>query len=342
MESNLWKALNDLPTLSELAILALYGEAISYPYIKIIRSTSESGETQNMLDLGPLHQKVSTHIQNIIANPSNLLCENPSSITACLDGDEWQHPNIFKSIRDLGLPYLKELLIAFFTGADETWTRFTSEFAPGGLIDAATTEEQNLAWMPATNDENEGALGSFCKLIRQQPQFTMQGYNGLAMFFRNNTQLFMEAKFTKDEDYKFLHKLARETGGGEQAWRQAGVDHRDDKQHHLLEKRKKRQDQAQKNAERIAGIAIILDKEIVSNLKGNSLMDQIKIFKEAGAPNLQQIPKLANDKRQALVDAVELYEKGVWMTGSGRAEDWESESEEFCFEDIDNNISDSD
>ena len=168
----------------------------------------------------------------------------------------------------------------------------------------------------------------------------MQGYNGLAMFFRNNTQLFMEAKFTKDEDYKFLHKLARETGSGEQAWRQAGVDHRDDKQHRLLEKQKKRQDQAQKNAEQIAGIAIILDKEIVSNLKGNSLMDQIKIFKEAGAPNLQQIPKLANDKRQALVDAVELYEKGVWVTG--RAEDWESESEEFCFEDIDNNISDTD
>jgi len=98
-----------------------------------------------MLDLGPLHQKVSTHIQNIIANPSNLLCENPSSVTASLEGDEWQHPNIFKSIRDLGLPYLKELLIAFFTAADETWTHFTSEFAPGGLIDVATTEEQNLA-----------------------------------------------------------------------------------------------------------------------------------------------------------------------------------------------------
>jgi hypothetical protein len=53
------------------------------------------------------------------------------------------------------------------------------------------------------------------------------------------------------------------------------VDHRDDKQHRLLEKRKRRQEQAQKNAERIAGIAIILDKEIVSNLKGNHLLDQI-------------------------------------------------------------------
>jgi hypothetical protein len=180
MESNLWKALHDPATLSELAILALYGEAVSYPYVKAIRSTSESGEIQNMLDLGPLHQKVSTHIKAILANPSSLLCESPSSITASFggeSGDEWQHSEIFKSINDLSLPHLEELLIAFFTGADETWTRFTSEFAPGGLIDAATTEERELAWMPSTNDENEGALGSFRKLIRQQPQLTMQAYN---------------------------------------------------------------------------------------------------------------------------------------------------------------------
>ena len=340
MESNLWKALHDSATLSELAILALYGEAVSYPYIKAIRSMTDSGEQQNMLNLGPLHKKVSTHIKAIITNPSILLCENPLSSIALLEGDKWQHPDIFKSIKDLDLPYLKELLVAFFTGADETWTRFTSEFSPGGLIDTATTEERDLAWMPATNDENEGALGSFRKLIRQQPQLTIQGYNGLAMFFHNNTQLFMEAKFTTDEDYKFLHKLARETGSGEQAWRQAGVDHCDDKQHRLLEKRKKRQDQAQKTAERIAGIAIILDKEIVSNLKGNSLMDQLKIFKEAGAPNLGSIPKLANDKRQALVDAVKLYEEGLWIID--RAEDWESDGEEFGFEDIDNTTSDTD
>jgi len=341
MESNLWKALHDPATLSELAILALYGETVSYPYVKAIRSTSESGEKQNMLDLRPLHQKVSSHIQAIIANPFNLLCENPSSDIASLEGDEWQHPDIFKSIKGLDLPYLEELLVAFFIGADETWSRFISEFAPGGLIDAATTEERDLAWMPATNDENEGALGSFRKLIRQQPQLTMQAYNGLTMFFRNNTQLFMEAKFTTEEDYKFLHKLARETGSGEQAWRKAGVDHRDDKQHRLLEKRKKRQEQAQKNAERIAGIAIILDKQIVSNLKGNHLLDQIKIFRETGAPNLRgSIPKLANQKRQALVDAVKLYEEGSWVID--KADDWESDGEDFGFEDIDTSNTESD
>jgi len=89
MESNLWKALHNPAILSELAILALYGKAISYPYVKAICSTSKSGEKQNMLDLGPLHQKISTHIRAIIGNPSNLLCENPSSNIASLEGNEW-------------------------------------------------------------------------------------------------------------------------------------------------------------------------------------------------------------------------------------------------------------
>ena len=106
-----------------------------------------------------------------------------------------------------------------------------------------------------------------------------------------------------------------------------------------MRKEKKAQEKAQKNAERIAGrgFSIILDKNIVSGLKENSLLDQIKIFKEAGAPNLQSaLPKLAKDKRQALVDAVELYEKRVWTTGTDKDEDWEeSESaEEFNFEGI--------
>ena len=171
----------------------------------------------------------------------------------------------------------------------------------------------------------------------------MQAYNGLTMFFCNNTQLFMEAKFTTEEDYRFLHKLLREIGSGEQAWQKAGVNHYDDRQHHLIEKRKKAQEKAQKfkNAERIAGISIILDKNIVSGLKGNSLLDQIKVFKEAGAPNLQSaLPKLAKDKRQALVDAVELYEKGVWATD--KDEDWEeSGAEEFNFEGIGDSDSES-
>ncbi len=99
----------------------------------------------------------------------------------------------------------------------------------------------------------------------------------------------------------------------------------------MFEKWKKRQEQAQKNAEQIARITIILDGEIVSNLKGNHLLDQIKVFKEASASNLYgSILKLTNDKKQTLVDAVKLYEEDLWVID--KAENWESDSEDFGFD----------
>ena len=68
-----------------------------------------------------------------------------------------------------GLPHLKDLLVQFFKDACETWKRFTTEFTPGGVIDEATDLQKELAWIPATNDVNEGILGSY----RQFASFTL-------------------------------------------------------------------------------------------------------------------------------------------------------------------------
>src|SRR3954447_11036484 len=56
MEQNLWNALNCKATLTELAVLALYAQAISHPYMRAVRGPAN--EQVNMLDLGPLHHKV--------------------------------------------------------------------------------------------------------------------------------------------------------------------------------------------------------------------------------------------------------------------------------------------
>ncbi len=213
METNLWNALHCSSTTTELAVLAIYAEAISYPYMKAIRTSSD----KNMLNLGPLHTRVHDHMRKIIDNPNILVGADASFKTATLDGEEWQNPAVVQKILEIipMLPHFHNLFLAFFEGAAETWIRFTSEFAPGGLIDEATAEERELAWMPATNDENEGALGSFRVLMRQQPQLTLLNHNALAMYFRNNTQAFMAAKFTEEEDFHYLHRLAREANGEE-------------------------------------------------------------------------------------------------------------------------------
>ena len=165
MEQNLWNALHCEATLAEFAVLAIYAESVSYPYMKSIRTSRD--KDQNMLDLGPLHHRVHKHMQKIIDNPDILIGASSSHLTASLDGDEWQNSTVVSKVLEIAqkLSYFKDLLVAFFTGAANTWERFTSEFAEGGLIDEATAEERDLAWLPASNDENEGALGSFRQLM---------------------------------------------------------------------------------------------------------------------------------------------------------------------------------
>ena len=84
--------------------------------------------------------------------------------------------------------------------------------------------------MPATNDENEGALGSFRVLMRRQPQLTLLNHNALAMYFRNNTQAFMAAKFKEEEDFHYLHRLAREANGEERKRRKELIEFHDKRQ----------------------------------------------------------------------------------------------------------------
>ncbi|KAF8812144.1 hypothetical protein BYT27DRAFT_7207980 [Phlegmacium glaucopus] len=267
---------------------------------------TSSDKDQNMLDLGPLHSSVYDHMQKIIENPDILIGKdlNPSESykMATLDGEKWQNTAVVNKILDLipTLPHFCDLLIAFFKGAAETWEHFTSEFAPGGLIDEATAEERELAWMPATNDENEGFLGSFRHIMRYQPQLTLLSHNALAMFFCNNTQAFMAAKFTEEEDYRYLHKLAWEANGEER-------------------------------------------KEKIPSFKGLALKDQLKLFKNAGAPNLKQgaLPTKVGDIHKALIDAIDLHTKGTWKLVPDEDSDTEDtdyeeeeEEEEEDWEDI--------
>ena len=232
-----------------------------------------------------------------------------------MDGEPWESPKVVAEIQRMApkLPHLKPLLVAFFRGGSETWKRFTSEFAPGGLIDEATAEEKALAWMPATNDVNEGALGSFRVLMRRQPQLTLLQYNAQAMFYHNNTQAFMEKNF-QDEDYKFIHKMARESRGEERKRREELVQHAEAKVAKKADDAKKRKAQAAAVAQKIAGIKLILDKEQVVKLKGQALKDHLRAFQAAGAPNLKGITQSSkvNIIREGLQKAVGLYLTGDW------------------------------
>ena len=286
MEKNLWNALHCTATLTELAVLALYGQSISHPYMAKIRSGQK-----NMLDMGPFHEKVHKHMMDIIRRPEILIGNDVSHETGALDGFLWNSPDVITAIHDMKskLPHLKGLLVTFFKGAVKGWKRFTSEFIPGGLIDEATMEEKDLAWLPTTNDVNEGALGSFRVLIRKQPQLTVLHYNAQALFHHNETQAFMSEKFGTEDDYKFLHQEARKMQGVDKKRKHEIIEHAEARVAQKLETKKVNQAKKEKNAAKIASIELIMDREAVVKLTGEKLRDHFSAFKAAGAPNMIKI-----------------------------------------------------
>ncbi|TFK17392.1 hypothetical protein FA15DRAFT_710848 [Coprinopsis marcescibilis] len=212
MEQNFWNALHYKATLTELVALALYSQSFSHPYMHSI--CAEASHKTNMLDLGPLHHKFHDFILYVISQPL-LVLNSTDYTTATADGQPWQSEETINKIQELAptLPNLKALFLAGLQGTEETWSHFISEFAPGGLIDEATQEEHDLAWLAPTNDVNEGALGSFCLMMQRQPQLSLLGYNSQRMYFHNETAEFMQKFFVELEDHLFLHKAAQEAMG---------------------------------------------------------------------------------------------------------------------------------
>ena len=88
------------------------------------------------------------------------------------------------------------------------------------------------------------------------------------MFFRNNTQAFMAAKFTEKEDFEYLHKLGKGTEGIERQRQLDITDFWDKRQADKTARKKARDVAAQATKERLAKLEVILDKGLILNTKG--------------------------------------------------------------------------
>jgi hypothetical protein len=212
MESNVFHAIQDSPTLTELAVLALYGQAISILYARQVRG--EGTMQKNLLDQGPFHEEVKAHCRAIINDPNLLISSDIPYTRATLDKEPWEHPEAVAAIRDFpdSFPYLREAIVAFFEGALEVWGRFTAEFKSGGLIARASAEQRKRAWMRCTNDDNEGALRALRVHMRLAPSMTLDQHNAWMMYSINNTEAWAEERLTS-EDAWFIRAVAREREG---------------------------------------------------------------------------------------------------------------------------------
>ncbi|KZT21212.1 hypothetical protein NEOLEDRAFT_1158276 [Neolentinus lepideus HHB14362 ss-1] len=206
MESNLYMALHNIPTITELCVLALYAQAVGHPYIQYVHDGSK-----NILDLGKLHARVKNLCQVLIANPDLLLAADASWSTGTLDGKPWHCPNVFYVIQALkpSLPHLSGALVAFFTGALETWECFTAEFNSDGNIARLSQHQREAAFMPTTNDANEGSLGSMRQQFLHHSRLSLHAFNARHMWKVNNTKGWMTRNATSDVQ-AFMMQKARE------------------------------------------------------------------------------------------------------------------------------------
>ncbi|KAJ8454145.1 hypothetical protein ONZ45_g19419 [Pleurotus djamor] len=280
LEENLVRALQDPPTLTELCILGLYMLAVTFPYMRAVRGPGN--EHLNGLDLGPLHVKVRAHVQKIIDSPLLLLGTSISYIDATLDGNEWEDEEGLRAIQKqiVNLPFVKPLLIKFFQGALATWIRFSSEYAPGGLIDGTSQDERTIAWMPATNDANEGALGALRRHLREKPLVSIHQYNAIAMFRSNNTAEWMEEHLT-DEDHTFLMKQARliDQSKLEVSRKRKQVYHDDTTARAGEEKERAKRQRVQDESDRIAKIVLIDVAQVNDKLKVPAINEQLDLLR---------------------------------------------------------------
>jgi hypothetical protein len=176
IEKNFANTLKDVPTITELCVLALYNVTVSRPFMQHVRTHD------NLLDLESFFKNKECFLDNIISHPEIWISPEYSHEAAALDGNEWdEHSStVIQAVREMSshLCDLKDAIIAFVQGARKTFVeRFSEEFKDGGDIDKLTQEERDSLFFSSTNDANEGALGSWRGDTKKRPAQTLHKFN---------------------------------------------------------------------------------------------------------------------------------------------------------------------
>ncbi|KAF7318204.1 hypothetical protein HMN09_00328700 [Mycena chlorophos] len=184
MEQNLYNALHCPETLQELAVFALINQAVNAPYA----SATRGGTTTSHLELGPLHNQLKSHLQKIQRNPELLFGPSATYETATLDGQPWERPEVIYRIQSVapGMPHLAGLIVSWCEHTLPKWDEFTTEFVENGPIAVLSEEERRLAWMRASNCENEGQLGLSKRELQANPTLTLDIFNARLMHRKND------------------------------------------------------------------------------------------------------------------------------------------------------------
>jgi hypothetical protein len=199
LELNIIKGLKCPSTLTEIVVLALYAIAVSYPYMRVARGLV-NGVRPNALDLGPWHANVIHFCESVAENVDLLLAPGASFKTGSLDGQPWEHADVFYVIQRManGLPNLRGCLKAFMTGAADTWKRFGEEYQGDGIIARLSAAAHAMIYVNPTTDHNEGALGRLRRAMREFVRLSLTMHNAKSKYSVNGTRDFLRSAAVTD------------------------------------------------------------------------------------------------------------------------------------------------
>jgi hypothetical protein len=312
LELNLYNALHDPPTLTELAVLALRSQAIGRPYLGYVRNIGYGA-----VHMGPFHERVKAHIKALIDNPDLLLGSEANSASGSLLGEPWDRPDIIYCILQMvpNLPNLKIVLVEFLQGELDAWDRFTTEWAPGSSIAKATEEQLAKVSLKATNDGAEGDLGQ-ARVWTRDGYVDDDGRNARIMWGKNDVESFSQAVVHGNEqleNYVTATAREREQSGVARQQQLSNADHlKTTAAEHLLKDQERNRLQAEEIS-RLKGIDLEYnveafdDKKTWLNAKLDEQIDKWRSIQGKDVVPAKTTAKNRALKVQAITQAIERY-----------------------------------
>jgi hypothetical protein len=156
IELNIYRALQDGPTLTELAVLALFSQAVSHPFMQHVRSPG-----LNALDQGPLYVRVQEHLKRLIAHPELLIGDRATPIEGTLFGRGWNLSEVIVCIQGMQqsgkLPHLEAVLVTFLQSALDSVPGTIPKFVEGGEVEVSTPRKRKRAALLHALDADDAA-----------------------------------------------------------------------------------------------------------------------------------------------------------------------------------------
>lgn len=323
IEENVYRGFSCPKTKEEIACWAAYNQCITHPYLRMVRNSSI-----NILDLGPVHTRLVSHLQNLITNPDLVLAPSASHETAALDSRPFERPEAFYAIQRVALdektyPHLQNLLKEFLEGALDTWIRFCSEFAPGGTIDLATPAQKKLAHMKTTNDDNEGALGTVRTSLRRAPNMSLSHFNSRFMYKKNDTGTYITNAMGPNAR-KNLRSRARaiDVHGDEHLRRKVQVEYDKSVAQRNEELDLGRKERKEASRVKMANLKICTNVDDVPKLRVTEIDLQIRWHRQFDTlvPAAKDTPKKKEGKVEILQEAVKRYIRGEAAPGESSSQ----------------------